>query len=259
MSRSVPIQNLTGARALEAESDYDLRCAFRVLNAAGVDWGPQDLSLFDPGGFWAGNGFVGELRDSLGGTLLATALVTMAGGRSYGTLTFVTIAADGETVTIGNEVYTFKTTPAAAYDVLVGADAAACMANLIAAINGDGDAPPQYDEETAVHPHVVAVEYSTTSMRIEAKSGGVWGNYIATTETLAGASNAWGAALMAGGTGQAGFLVHFDGPDIPTTLVTTGISRRMVFDVFGLLADNSPIKVMHSSVQLHASSTDPTP
>lgn len=49
------------------------------------------------------------------------------------TLKFGTNPTDGQTITIGGTTYTFKTTPAAANDVEIGADAKTTLANLCAA------------------------------------------------------------------------------------------------------------------------------
>ena len=64
--------------------------------------------------------------------------VTVAGVASQGTLTIAEPITDTNTFTIGTTVYTMKTTPAAAYDVALGADEAASKVNIVAAINASG-------------------------------------------------------------------------------------------------------------------------
>lgn len=258
MSRRIHRQNLTGPYALEAESDYDQAFVLRVDDGGSpaVDLGPLDLSPYDPSGTPAGGGFVGELRNKVGGTLLASATVSMRGARASSSLTITGNASDGETVTIGSAVYTFKNTPAAAKDILIGADAEESLENLIAAIEDSGDqGGPEYYTGTTAHLDVRATKYSSTRMDIEAKTGGTAGNAIATATTWTGAS--WTGAAMAGGTGKAGFNVHFDGEDIPTSLISSGTRRACVFDVFGVLADSSAVKLTTGTAHLNGSSTDP--
>ena len=105
--------------------------------------------------------------------------------------------ADTETVTIDTTVYTFKTTPAAAYDVQIGASAAVSLDNLKAAINASGTAGTEYFVGTLEHPTVIATTNTDTVQTIRAKTIGTAANSIATTETCAHA--AWGAGTMANG------------------------------------------------------------
>lgn len=105
--------------------------------------------------------------------------------------------ADNETVTIDTTVYRFKTTPAAAYDVQIGASAAVSLDNLKAAINASGTAGTEYFAGTLEHPTVIATTNTDTVQTIRAKTIGTAANSIATTET--GAHAAWGAATMANG------------------------------------------------------------
>lgn len=259
MSRGIVIRNLTGAYALECESDKDIIYQLRVDDGATppVDIGPAPLYEYDPYGPGAvGAGFLGQLRSQEGGTLLADAVVSMEGTRAYETLTIGT-PADTETVTIGTTVYLFKATLTGAtpYEVKVGGDAEGSLDNLIAAINGTGDGEPQYDGTTPAHEDVVAVKLTAATVRVETKTGGTGGNAIATTTTAAAAS--WGNATLTGGSGAEGFRVHFDGELLPVSLVTSGRSRSCTFDVFGVRADASAIKIYSGRVMLHSSSTQP--
>jgi len=116
-----------------------------------------------------------------------------SGIRALGVLTFPVIAATTETVTIDTRVYTYKTTPAVADEVAVGADVAASRANLVAAINnGVGGGTPNA---------LVTAAVSGGTVVITAINYGTAANGKATTETLAGASNAWGATTLGSGTG----------------------------------------------------------
>lgn len=122
-----------------------------------------------------------------------------AGIRALGVLTFPTIAANDESVTIGTganqRVYTYKTTPGTTADWLaIGADAAGSRANLISAINSgrNGSAP---------NALVTAAEVTTTVVVTAINYGTAVNGVEATTETLAGVSNAWGATTLGTGTG----------------------------------------------------------
>lgn len=114
-----------------------------------------------------------------------------------------TSPANNDTVTIGNFngpaiVYTFKTTlTGAAYEVLIGADAAAALANLKKAINNAGTAGTNYGISTEAHPSVYAGAIDSTTLAIFAKRPGTAGNAITTAE---GSSHlSWTSTVMASG------------------------------------------------------------
>jgi hypothetical protein len=111
-----------------------------------------------------------------------------------GTLTLTQNAADGNTVTIGTTVYTFRTAADSTGEVTIGLTASASIDALIAAIAGD-----LYN---AAHPLVTAAAGAGDTMIATAILAGALGNAIATTDTLAGTS-AWGAATLTGGVTQA--------------------------------------------------------
>lgn len=117
-----------------------------------------------------------------------------------GTLTNNTSFSDGDTVTIGGVVYTFKTTlssgPTVAYEVLIGANVAASHTNLAKAINDSGTEGTHYGTGTLIHP-TVSASAGATSTVVTAKTPGTGGNSIATTEVSANSS--WGAATLASG------------------------------------------------------------
>lgn len=127
-----------------------------------------------------------------------------AGIRALGVLTFPVIAATTETVTIDTRVYTYKTTPAVADEVAVGADVAASRNNLIAAINSGtfGSTPNA----------LVTAALSGGTVVITAIDYGTAANGKATTETLLGASNAWGATTL--GDGSGGHTAGAGGPTV---------------------------------------------
>lgn len=120
-----------------------------------------------------------------------------SGTKADGTLTSTgTNVSDGDTVTIGEVVYTFKTTPAAAYDVKIGADAATSLDNLKAAINASGTPGTEYFAGTHAHAEVTATTNTNTTQVVEARDER-WGNGVATTESATTLS--WGSATLTGG------------------------------------------------------------
>jgi len=131
---------------------------------------------------------------------LLTASKVTTGVRAFGTLTIVTaVPSDGETVTIGTTVYTFRTTPSLAYEVDIGATIAAQTVLLENAINANGvPGVTTFGAGTLAHPQVTATSTATTVV-VTAIDYGTPGNAIATTETMTNGS--WGAATLASGAG----------------------------------------------------------
>lgn len=113
----------------------------------------------------------------------------------------VTTAA--ATVTIGTRTYTVvdelsETAADAIVDqILAGANAAATLDNLKLAINNGDTEGTEYSTGTVVNADVTATYNTDTTQKVVAKTKGVIGNLIASTETLA--NTAWGAATLAGG------------------------------------------------------------
>jgi len=142
-----------------------------------------------------------------------------------------TAVEDGEKVIIGATVYTFKTTlstdPAVPYEVLIGASATAQMTNLVAAIMGNEGEGTTYGTGTVAHPTVTAAIADTDDIDLTAKTKGVAGNLIATTDDSAELS--WGSeevALVGGIDGTVGVANETcaDGSYIYHTPVANGIS-----------------------------------
>lgn len=118
--------------------------------------------------------------------------------KARGTLTLALNVSNNETVTIDTKVYTFVTTLTTVDgQVKIGATKEASIANLISAINLTGVPNSQYSTQTTLHPTVTAKIGTTTAKMVAiAKTGGVAGNSIATTETLVGAGNLWDGATL---------------------------------------------------------------
>lgn len=115
--------------------------------------------------------------------VVAVVAVT-AGTKASAELTFSGVAlTDGDTVTIGARVYTYKTVlTGAANEVLIGA-VTASLANLKAAVNGAAGAGTIYGTGTVAHADVDAtILTGTTVLLFEAKLAGIAGNLIAKSE-----------------------------------------------------------------------------
>jgi len=120
------------------------------------------------------------------------------GVKATGTLSLATQPTADDTITIGTTVYTFVAagTAAAAGEVNLGANIAATKPLLVAAINGDA--------LNDAHPDVVAADFDGDDLVVTAKIHGTAANAIALEETLTDETDAWGAALMAGGVAGTG-------------------------------------------------------
>lgn len=111
-----------------------------------------------------------------------------------GTLTASAQPSAGETVTIGNTVYTFA---ASSVGVLIGASLTATLVNLKAAINGESGYGTTYPNLLARNDKAEALSSSGTTVVLRAIHPGTKGNSVATTETMANAS--FGATTLTGG------------------------------------------------------------
>lgn len=120
--------------------------------------------------------------------------------KATGTITSdATAPSDGDTVTIGSTVYTFKTAltePAEPYEVLIGISAAVALDNLKSAINATTGEGTTYATGTVAHPTVEATTNGNTTQVVQALTAGAAGNDIATTETSSHLS--WGATTLFG-------------------------------------------------------------
>lgn len=103
-----------------------------------------------------------------------------------------TALTDGDTVTVGSRVYTFKTVLTGAPDeVLIGA-ATASLGNLAAAINGAAGEGTLYGAGTAAHEDVTAeAQAANTRLACEALIIGTAGNDL--RKAVVSANLAWDA------------------------------------------------------------------
>lgn len=142
-----------------------------------------------------------KIYDALEGGAAATGTLTSSGAcapaqYASGTLTSdATNVTANDTVTIDTTVYKFVATPAAAYDVKIGTDAATTLDNLKKAVNASGTPGTEYGVGTLVHPTVIAYTNTDTTQVFVAKTIGV--STVATTELSSHLS--FGAATLQGG------------------------------------------------------------
>jgi hypothetical protein len=136
-----------------------------------------------------------------GGDLIVVTPFNTEGVRSHGTLTVASTytVSDAETVTIGAQVYTFKTAlstgPAVAYEVLIGASDDTALTNLDKAINLTGTAGTDYGVGTLINAKVSAAHVGGTHvLTVTSLVATAANDAVATTETMALGS--WGAATL---------------------------------------------------------------
>lgn len=108
-----------------------------------------------------------------------------------------------DTVTIGDQTYTYIATVASADDVAVGADRDESISNLVAAINGGAGAGTAYHADTVESPFVRAsADLTADEIDLVAKVPGTIGNGIALSTSETDIIVTGSATLMAGGTGS---------------------------------------------------------
>lgn len=130
---------------------------------------------------------------------LSVALVRCSAASAFA---FTSNVAAGDTVTIGDKVYTFAADAStAAYLVDVGTDLDESITDLVAAINANGVGDgTDYGTGTAVNPYVVATaDLVNDEIDLVARVPGVMGSAIALAATSPGANDitAGGSSLGA--------------------------------------------------------------
>jgi hypothetical protein len=124
-----------------------------------------------------------------------------------GLFTLAGIPAEGGTVTLGSETYTFTEDVDAENEVLIGATIGESIDNLLNAVNCGQGAGTAYGLATERNADVKAVRGDGNTLTIVARSPGAGGNAIATTETLSNGS--FGGATLAGGLDPEGVILEF--------------------------------------------------
>lgn len=205
------------------------------FGAGGVESSAAPLIVFVE----ALSGFRQLVKPANLGTDSHTSKLQTFGGASdaaaTGTLTSDnTNVADGDTVTIGTTVYTFKTTitggGAVAYNVKIGASADASLASLVKAINGTGVVGTDVGATTAANTNVSAGAVTSHATLLTALVSGSAGNAIATTETSAHLS--FGAATLTGGVDGTSTGAELAAGAYPTDVVNYNPAFYAIFLAF---------------------------
>lgn len=215
-------------------------CAANTAAAAKIDLPKGDIMRISVNNVANGTGAWCRI-----GTIdVAAAAVGTASTAASQSLTLTGQATDGQTVTIGSTVYTWKTTlssaPTVAYEVLRGVDAAASVANLVKAINDSGTIGTHYSLGTARHPTVTAIDDTGDVVTVTAKTPGSAGNSIATTDNSS--NMGWASTTLANGADgvETSFYVH---PSYPvyvkvdpsqTHISCIGVGANAVVSILGL-------------------------
>lgn len=289
--RSIPLQDLDGATAIELESDYTASFTLREVDADGTDIGATSFHLFDPdnqnddvgGGAGTGpnpdgQGYTCELRDEPGGTLLATATVTQNGVRAVQKLTHNVSAQVTHSVTINypdlrdesvapvtlERKYEFKTLASdmtlPGHLLRIPGEAEQELELLVRAINGtldygDGHAHP--DTEGCLELVAFINPLDANEMVLEARDGGVWANLVRCEDT--GNTFDWEGSTadepMTGGAGSRGLTLTFDHADLRNALAPDGHARLVHYDIMGLNAAGDPTKLRAGRAALYRSAT----
>jgi hypothetical protein len=123
--------------------------------------------------------------------------------KAQGKLTLQNQPSAGETITLGIKTYSFVASLVTNTDgqIVIGANATATRANIMAAVNLSGLPGSQYATATSLNGDVEATSIIGNDIIFTAKIGGTIGNSIISTSTLV-APNAFDAATL--GTYRAG-------------------------------------------------------
>ena len=107
-------------------------------------------------------------------------------------LTLTGLPLNTETVVLGAQTYTWVTSlsagPTVAYEILIGADTAECLDNIIQAINGGAGVGTNYSTGTVANVDVFASALPDPQGLFTATAIGTAGNSVVSTETLTNGS-----------------------------------------------------------------------
>lgn len=102
---------------------------------------------------------------------------------AFGVATLTDVPTDADTIVIGNQSYRFKSTMAAAFDVQIGASAAATATSLALAIGATGVAGTDYYAGTTANILSTGELTDTAEVTFTSIYGGIVGNTIEFTES----------------------------------------------------------------------------
>lgn len=132
---------------------------------------------------------------SHGQNILTSTGAMVAGTHAVSVLTGDAVV-EGNVVVIGTTTYTARAIPTTLYDVALGANTEAFLANLKNAINGSGTG---FYMTTPAHASVVAVASDATTLTVRGRVPGTSLNSLATTGTAL--RTVWADTTLGGGTG----------------------------------------------------------
>jgi hypothetical protein len=124
---------------------------------------------------------------------------------------------DNDTITIGSVTYRFKNTLAQINDVQIGADADTTAQSLIYAINGAGTPGTDYFTGTVANPSVTAGTLGSHAFTVTAKALGTGGNSIVLTKSSTHLTVS-GSGTLSGGVNSVANEVKVDGSSADTSL-----------------------------------------
>lgn len=198
--------------------------------------------------------------DSLGGSHNLTfsytnenspAVAAAPAEAATGALTMGSIPADGESVTIGTQTYTFTSgAPAGGTNnVLIGSTIAETVANLVNAINANtadaaGDGAGGYGTGTVVNPDVAATDAGNGVINITADTTGAASDFTATSAT---AGLAWSTGA---GTNGADAIVG-----VPAVVNTWGYSVSIPAVDLGGAATDPPVSLASGTLIFNGDGT----
>ena len=102
--------------------------------------------------------------------------------KATGTITLTDVPTTADTFVVGTQTYTLKDTLAAAFDIQIGATAAATAASIAKAINADGVAGTDYFAGTTANLAASGALTDTAEVTLTAIYGGLVGNIVILTE-----------------------------------------------------------------------------
>lgn len=102
---------------------------------------------------------------------------------AVGSIAFSGNPADGDTVTVGETTYKFKTDMAAANDIKLGSSQSDSIATLVKVINGTGASGTDYYAGTTTPNASASAAASGAEVTITAKTAGAAGNSVALAAT----------------------------------------------------------------------------
>lgn len=144
-------------------------------------------------------------RLNLGHIIPVKKTLTLDESLAYATGTVTSDATnpdDGGTIVIDDIIYRFKSTPNQANDIQIGANAAATLDNLKAAVNGTGTEGVEYFAGTEQPAGVTATTNTDTTQVLQAIASGFAGNSIVLTESATHLTVSGSGTLSGGGANE---------------------------------------------------------